>query len=304
MFRKVLLASVCALPVAAVPALAADPQGGDDRSYGERARANQPEDVGEIQGLNSGQRQVERFENPEIAGGDPTFAMPVSALMGRTLHAGDSTELGTIRDIVIGPGNRVRLAVVDIGAKQVAVAYEDLKVRTGRGPGDLLLIAGLSEEQLAGRPAYEFGGGMAAVTAPQSDAAGLSGNLDIGSDDGGQDFARQRAEDMQTMRMGELPERSAMLMQGDADSAPDRMDEYVATVGAMMDQWYRRMAGEWQQVDVADDTRAAVNEAWTGVVNAWGDLRRAAPDTWNAQREDFRQAMEAFRTRFQQATTG
>lgn len=303
MFRTALLATVFALPVAAVPALAADQaQGGGqngEMSYGEKARANQPEKVEDVKNINTGAREAARANDPGIAAGDPSFALPVSALMERTLYNGANEEVGTIENLIVGPEHRIVAAVVDIGAKQIAVPFQDLKVRTGRGPEELLVVTGLSDADLGGMEPFEFGGGMAAVTAPRSDAAQLAGELGIGEADEERDL--QMAEDGVDIfeETGAL-ERTAMQLEGQ----PGEIDAFIATVGGVMDDWYQRMADPWQEADVADDVRERVNDQWADVVAAWGSMRRASQETWTQAHEAFRNQLQEFRSAYQDATAG
>lgn len=347
MFRTALLATALAMPVAASPAVAEQNQAPsmqqgqqaqqgqgqqDGMSYGEKARANQPETVGEIDNLNSGERAVARSEDMSIARGDRSFAMPLSALIDRPLMSGFNDELGEITDVILGPDNRATKAIIDLGGRQVAIPYEDLRVRTGRGPEDLMVVAGYSPAELAQLPDYAFGGGMAAVTAPDSAAAELKGNLGIGeggAQEGGVPVVestdrapiRDTVPALDSQRSGQgaaegsgteqarrdevllRDQRQVVALQVPTGDGTDPLvqDQTTAAAGGLMDDWYRVMANEWQSAQVPETLREQVNDEWGDVVDAWGAMRRAAEPEWPETHQAFLSAFQDFRDAYANA---
>lgn len=184
MLRRALLASAVAVPVAlVVPALAGAEQaqtqsqtqteqtekGGQqadgDLSYGEKARRNQPTSVDEIGGLNAGPREAAQFADQDVAGGDSTFALPVSALVGDELRSGDEEAIGEISEIVLSDDGSVH-AAVEVDGDRVLVPFANIRVQTGRGPENWMLVTGVTPMDLANLRRFdaEQAQGMTAVS--------------------------------------------------------------------------------------------------------------------------------------------
>lgn len=177
MLRKALLTSALAAPVLAAspfiplalaqdqpPANASPTQGegqrkatggGDGMSYGEKARANQPQSVDEIDNLNSGARMVEQFQEQDVAGGDPTFALPVSALLDEDLRSGDEDDIGGITAVVMSDDGTLHAAVDMEDGGTVLVPFSALRVQTGRGPENWMLVTGITAEDMRKLPKYD-----------------------------------------------------------------------------------------------------------------------------------------------------
>lgn len=170
MLRKLLMTSALAVPaLTLVPALAAaqdqaqqqqqqpgaSSKSEEDMSYGEKARANQPESVEEIRGINSGPRQAAQFEDKDVIGGDPTFALPATSLIGDDLATGDETEAGDIVDVVLSDDGTIMAAVDLEGDDTVLVPFTVIRVQTGRGPENWMLVTGMTPSDLAELPRYD-----------------------------------------------------------------------------------------------------------------------------------------------------
>lgn len=164
MLRKTLLTSALAVPVLTLfPAVAiaqdqapqAQPKAEEDMSYGEKALADQPQSVDEIHGLNSGPRQAAQFADKDVIGGDATFALPATGMIGDDLMTGDETEVGNITDIVMQDDGSVMAAVDLDDGDTVLVPFSVIRVQTGRGPENWMLVTGLTPADLAELPRFE-----------------------------------------------------------------------------------------------------------------------------------------------------
>ncbi|WP_404380765.1 PRC-barrel domain-containing protein [Caenispirillum salinarum] len=309
-FRAMLMASALAMPLAAaMPGLAAaqdQDQANNGKSYGEKAAENQPEEVEDIRNINTGAMENRLAEQTSVRG-DPSFAFPASRMIGRDLVTGKDEEVGEIRDIILGADNTVRAVVVDLDGydRQVGVPFEQIRLRTGRGPDDVTFTSRMSADELAALEPYRFGDTAAAMTAPQSAAADLpsdveteqAGALNLTADQQGGDG------EMTTQRRDQA-EASAMQVPADAPDALERIDMHVTTLGGRMASWYERMSDEWQQADVSDDVRTEVNRQWTNVREAWGDVRRASAENWESARQTFERELQDLENRYQQAVSG
>lgn len=343
-FRAMLMASALSLPLAATLPTLADAaqeqgqgqqtqnqqsqnqqsQGG--KSAGEKAAENQPTEVEDIRNINSAEMENKLAEQSSISGGDPSFAFPASEMIGKELTTGRNDEIGEIEDIIIGADNTIRSVVVELyeSDRTVAVPFDQIRLRTGRGPEDVLFTSRMSGPELAGLPEYEFGDTSASMTAPDSAAADIpsdveaesAGALNLTAENGqnqgqGQQQGQQQAKaqqsgqgDEMTTQRREQAEGSAMQVSPDDPSAGEKLDQFVSKMGSQMDQWYQRMAGEWQNANVKDDMREAVNQQWTAVREAWGDVRRAEPDNWEAARKALQTEMQEMQTKYQNAVSG
>ncbi|EKV32626.1 hypothetical protein C882_2705 [Caenispirillum salinarum AK4] len=310
-FRAMLMASALAMPLAAaMPGLAAaqdQGQADNGKSYGEKAAANQPDEVEDIRNINTGEMEHEMAEQESIAGGDPSFAFPASRMIGKDLTSGFGDEVGEIEDIILGADNTVRAVVVQLDDydRQVAVPFDQIRLRTGRGPEDVLFTSRMSADELAALEAYSFGDTSAAMTAPQSAAADVPSDVEVEQAGDLNLTAEQQGGDgeMTTQRRDQA-EASAMQVPSDAPDALERIDMHVTTLGGRMASWYERMSNEWQEADVSEDVRTEVNRQWTTVREAWGDVRRASAENWESARQSFERELQELKTQYQQAVSG
>jgi hypothetical protein len=107
-------------------------------------------------------------QEPQAAAANPTNAFPRqqgadqwrgSRLIGATVYGTDNNSIGEVDDLLIGRDGDVRVVVVGVGDKNVALPFASVTIKRMQGSNAIdKIVVGYSKQQLQQAPRFAFDG--------------------------------------------------------------------------------------------------------------------------------------------------